>query len=332
MLRLNALVPFLENSSEAKRQLDAFQEIMFNDKKRHEIEGGLPLLLDTPYGARFRTSVSNGKEGAPNLATRDAVAHPDQLLAKLFCLGRSLDDPIVTPAGRHLTTRALIDDSLATFSRGKELEWSLIAYCGYLETLGFETGRGKQCSILTMAEDLLSVPDGIGACHGTHRLVSLAVCRQRLVYAARLEQTTRFEREKIAGCMQGIDKAFEGVCRQLAMTQSRDGWWDERWAVRPGKDSAPASSAIAGPEQISNRIRATGHLLEWLALLSPEQRLPDSSIRNAVLWLRFNVLTDPDYMADRHLLETSHVLTALVDLCEIVEENDVPLDPNPISK
>ncbi len=264
------------NADQTAEKVREFEYLLLNDPGWDEIEGGLPLLLDSPYGASFRNSPAFGSESSNRGASFDSVPHDDQLLAIFFESGRSLDAPITTPSGNKLQVSDMLNDSIATFKLGRELEWTLIAYCGYYPNLEFQNSAGDTFDLLELIDILLTrIADGDGACNGIHRLIALAICRQRLLYE--LEKTPDVSRAKeMKKLVISLEKHFESVSVRLSNNQNDYGYWDASWAqpLRTQKDNL-----VVDGKTLGERARVTGHLIEWLSLvpssLWPEKRCVD---------------------------------------------------------
>jgi hypothetical protein len=73
------------------------------------------------------------------------------------------------------------------------------------------------------------------------------------------------------------------VSRLLVQGQREYGYWDGQWyAAKPVP--TPADNAVGG-EELTNRIIATGHTLEWLALAPEEILPPRETLTRAAQWV-----------------------------------------------
>jgi hypothetical protein len=285
-----------------------FENIMLHDENRHSIGGGIPILLDSPYGAQIRTSKSNGPDAVFDF---DAVAHDDQLIAIFFEAGRDLNTPITTPSGNQLSVKEILNSSVCTFSLGRELEWTVVAYCGYLDDLRFENEFNK-FDVLDLIRALNhGVANGDGACHGIHRLSALAICRQRLLYDVSRGVSSAREAE-LRKVIEEIEANFRHVSKLLLLTQSTSGYWDEHWSDPKAK--IDETSMVTTKDQLAARARATGHLVEWLNLIEPEFWPSAPSVERAISYLTSNVTSNPDFYGNKLSLVSSHVVTAIINI------------------
>ena len=290
-----------------------YEEVLFNEETHRISNGGISILVDTPYGVRYRITPLHYEKNYELASQLGAVAHRDQVLAKLFESGRSLDFPVRTPSSRDLKGSDILIDSLASFDNRAELEWTLMAYCGYLKTPDFVNSKGDQFRLIDLGSQLFKRPAGNGSCHDCHRLYALAV----FLNWANIETKNGGDSELLRTLTAEIQQHFKEVSIVLENNQCADGSWNGTWwktVAEPG--------GLIDENELSNRIRATGHLLEWCAITPPDFRPDDRVIAKGVGYLSGLLLPRPDHFAEKHLLATSHALSALflLDPLEITNE------------
>jgi hypothetical protein len=304
-----------KNQAEFDRVCNKFEGVLFNDEIHRKSNGGVSILVNTPYGVRYRITplpYANNYELASQLG---AVAHRDQVLSKLFESGRSLDFPVLTPNSTSLLGSDILIDSLASFDMRNELEWTLMAYCGYLKTPDFVNSAGDRFRLIDLAEKLFRQVEDRGSCHGCHRLYALSV----FLSWAEIEMVKSNGSEDLRNLVKEIKQYFKEIAIRLENNQSAEGFWSGTWWKA---NANTESHDLVGENELSNRIRATGHLLEWCAITSPDLRPNDRAIAKGVGYLSGLLLPRPDYFAGKHLLETSHALSALF-LLDSLETADV---------
>jgi hypothetical protein len=316
MLRLRKGARLIDAPEFSLNALNMYERILVDDSERHSIQAGIPLILDSPYGAKMRTTTRRVRN-IGNVDRYDTMAHADQILAIYFELNEELTREVITPSGKVFNTRDILNDSIATFSSGGELEWTLIAYSGYLNQLDFTNVYGRTYSIVDLTASLLDEETGLGACYGIHRLTSLAICRQRLL--AELESRSMLQGAKHSSAVENIinriDECFTEISCTLENTQAAKGYWDHQWFRSPNsrvpEQSDERDPRAASDKILGDRALVTGHLIEWMAVTPPHLRPSPEKIDRAITYLTETVIRNPTYYADKHLLAASHVFTAI---------------------
>jgi hypothetical protein len=136
---------------------------------------GLPVLFDTPYGAGYRTRPGEHNVDPPELAdVVSGMTHVDKVLSTLGELDVSLDTEIVTHSGRRRVLMAVLEDSLQRWHPNRENEWTLAAYCSYLdEQREWKDAKGNKRCVDDVLNAVYKHKRG-SPCYGTHRLYGLA--------------------------------------------------------------------------------------------------------------------------------------------------------------
>lgn len=284
-------VDFPEPGSD--RKVQAF-DIALDVREGRAFFGPRPCLIETRSGTRNLVAPRPRGEGS---RMPERQAHIDQLLASLAESGVPTDRPITTDTGPS-TVRSILDDSLANFDLGQEIEWSALAFALYLPPRREWSDRfGRRYTFDDLVAEMKSRPfdrERI-SCEGTHLLYSLAV----VLRADRVEPIL-----SPAGRGSLRDYMAETVSRLLA-SQGPDGGWEPGWHRHSGEEALADES---GPK----RVLVTGHHLEWLLLLPDDIRPPDERLRRAAVWTRERLsrATDKaiadDYCPYSHAV---HVLT-----------------------
>lgn len=237
------------------------RELLLDHRRFAEAWGSKtsPFLTVGPAGVRARL-----QEG-------DATAsHVDHTLACLAESGTPLDFPVITANG-ETRVLALLRQSLRDFSLNQvEYEWSALAYALYLPTRNSWFTDEKQLVNFDRIADRImrqALPQGV--CLGNHRM-------HALVMLLRVDEQTRILSE---GTRQRIVAYLAGVTQQFVRSQKADGFWDRSWA------GTAAVNPDAPENPLSNRILATGHVLEWWSLAPAEVHPPRETLVRAGQWL-----------------------------------------------
>lgn len=309
MLRLKNLSMLSLHQKDFQEITGGLEEFLFNSEEYQARYGGIPVLLDSPYGASYRITPPRGSKNYDLASTLGAVAHRDQSIAVMFETGQGLSRKLTTPSGRELNLADLLNDSLARFKLSGELEWTLIAYSGYLNDVEFQNSKGAKFTLMEIASELLSRPEGTGSCHGCHRLYSLSVFYARIEHELASKPNGKHA-PALKQLMRKLEEYFLQVSRRLVACQTPEGFWDETWHL-PNEKTKKASLGLVSKATEGKRIRATGHLLEWMLISPDEFRPPNHVIKKALQYLSSKILKTPEYFADKHLLATSHAIAAI---------------------
>jgi len=218
--------------------------------------------LSRPY-VEFRTRSGNA-----------STSHIDHTLATLAESGTPLNFPLLTPQG-EIRLQAAFDFAFDRFRLNQnEYECSILAFLHYLPDLtGWYTSEGQHVTWDMLAHRLMRERLTRGSCYGAHRLHTLACL-------LRADDTHQL----LSPDVRQTSVAFlSDATQRLIATQSDDGYWTADWPGQsPEKDS---DHPELQPDLISERLLATGHILEWWAL-APEEVLPERGrIIRAAHWL-----------------------------------------------
>lgn len=217
-------------------------------------------MIDTPSGLRVRT-----QEGAAT------SSHVDHTLATFTEIGLPLDHQLVSRNSR-LAVEDLFQSALRAFSLNqKEYEWTALALGMYAqEDFEWYSREGQRITFDRLAGRLMRESLGHGVCYGGHRLFTL-------VLLSRIDQEGRdFFSDEVR--MEIRDHLREAT-RRLVSNQHREGYWDDAW---PGY-KIPSSKDLWTQ---GARLVATGHALEWWAMVSEHDLLPPrESLVRAGQWL-----------------------------------------------
>ncbi len=244
-----------------------------------------PLLSRESQGVAVRT-----QEGGAT------ASHVDHTLATLAEIGTPLDHPVITPTG-PATVRDIFTQAIRDFSLNQaEYEWTALALALYAPTAdAWVTKEGQHVTFDALAARIMRQGYQQGVCFGNHRLYTLAALLQVDDTHAILQPATR-------GAIR--QHLLEATARLVA-TQHPQGWWDANWAeggaVEPGQAWG----------DLSRRLLATGHALEWWAV-APEDLLPPrETIVRASQWLITEIEKLDEKAVEDNYTFLSHIGRAL---------------------
>ncbi len=223
-----------------------------------------PLLEPSVWGVRVRFS-SRGLT---------ASSHRDHTVATLAEVGLPLDFPIHTSQG-PAAMRDLVRHVLLSFALDQqEYEWSVLVAGLYLAPQRVWFNRdGRRLSFDMLAVRIMRQRMPQGVCYGNHRLFTLAALLQ-------LDRRHRLFDPQVRSA---AVRYLQGMSRRLVQHQHPRGFWNGRWPSRRPESLRPATTGTV--DRLPDRILATGHALEWLAI-APEEVLPPREIvARGAAWL-----------------------------------------------
>ncbi len=284
-----------------QNDLDQLMDVMVRGLKDSDYycsnSGKMPLLVATARGVAYRT-IPHSENAISIHRNIGGLSHVDTALAAFAETGFDLKTELTLHDGKSVPARQLLMDSLARFSLKREIEWSVIAYCRYLESDIWFDRNGRQLSIEFLSDVLLKKKEGIGPCDGTHLVYAIATC------------AIRGKRDGKAYGDQCVNY-LKGLSSHLSERQAKDGSWDANWyrSVETKGDKNSYES-----DKRRERFRVTAHMLEWFAIVPPELRPPDEVIGKAMSYVHTELRSRPVEYFNKMLLPTTHAIRALANL------------------
>jgi hypothetical protein len=246
------------------------------------------LLIDKDRGVAVRT-----QEGFCT------CSHTDHTLASLAEIGTPLDFPIVTP-GRTATFRDMVEQSLRDFSLNQaEYEWSAMTYALILPpTTQWITSEKQLVDFDLVANRIMreSLPRGV--CMAQHRLYTLVIFLRVNEQFSILSDATRERTLQFLG----------DATKRLVAHQHEDGFWNDEWPYAAPLTREPTAR---DGDRLTERILATGHVMEWWAMAPEQVHPPRDRLVAAGQWLVqvIDGLSDAEVLRDYTYV--SHVARAL---------------------
>ncbi len=234
-------------------------QVKKGDKKVSAIEwlsndatfGGQPVFQITKYGA----------QGHPY--TRDYVfeGHPNQFLAILTMSNLPLDFEMTTGA-KKITIADVVKNSKMDINSREEITWSLWALSHYLPSNSrWHNKYGESWSIERLVQIQTQQKVTEGACGGTHGLFALAYARNKHIESGRPLRGVWYE-------------AHRKVKRYVETAR-----WSQNY---DGSFSASFFEGRRFARDFATRIETSGHILEFLVMAVPHDRLSEDWMRRGV--------------------------------------------------
>ena len=293
----DAWFPMFTKTPELIGDCRAFRRILLDDAECVRVVGKFDAFLrDTRYGVRVLTS------GEPLKVSTNSEGHCDQLLKVLAECEIPGSEAVITAAGRHKTVADLVRDSLSRFSLFQELEFTSIAYARWLPPVSsWENRFGERFTFDDLVQALVATPIGKGSCQGCHvpyALASIMLAHDQ--YPQLISKATRFR----------LEVHLRAISAYLTQHQLEEGDWDKKWS----------GNYVDHPENMFfefkphfDKISATGHHLEWIALVPPELRPELGVLNSAVKRLVSDILrlSNEDLAKSKGYLPLTHAARAI---------------------
>ena len=236
------------------------------------------------WGARQFPLLNSSDDGieVTTQQGRSTVSHEDHLLGTLAEIGTPLSFPVNTLT-RTGNVGDLLNHAVFTFRLNqREYEWTILALAFYASNGdAWQTAEQQILDFNRLADRLMRQRQPQGVCYGQHRLYTLTML---------LRIDDQMQNSKIGGRLlsndsrESVKKYLANQTRILIQNQSTAGFWDGNWANQKFPVSDPQT------DELSRRILATGHTLEWWAMAPRELHPPRESIVRAAQWLTKTVV------------------------------------------
>jgi len=283
------------NEASGPRKVSAIQYISDEATYRNE-----HWFEATPYGGRAHPfNVPYWFEG-----------HVNQFLAILTMSNLPLNHQFKVANGKVITMADMVRHAQMTTSGNVEVSWTLWFLTHYLDPdAEWSNMHGQKWSLATLAE--IQTADGVldAPCGGTHGLFALAYARNSYLQ----------KHGELRGPWVAAHQKIEQYIQHARNVQNQDGSFSTKF-YRQKEFSF----------DFAERIRASGHMLEWLMMGLPASRLEEPWVQSAVRSLATDLTTTVNQSIDPGPLY--HACHALVLYRQRVRP-DTPLQvPLPVAK
>ena len=223
-------------------------------------ENAMPLLEDRKEGI----GVNWGR-------VRSVSVHHDHMLACVSEAGVHLDEPVFLPTQRRATVKNIVQESLRDFRLDeRETEWTAMAFGLWLPpTKQWRSADGRLMSFDLLAERLIRGRLEKGVCSGTHRVYSL-------ILLWRLDEKFDILSDPI---QKKVYDHLAQVRDLITASQFEDGHWPSNW------DEGARALSNPRDDKLKDKVIATGHHLEWLAIAPQQLHPPRENIDRAARWI-----------------------------------------------
>ncbi|MGE4003021.1 MAG: hypothetical protein AB7I48_22755 [Planctomycetaceae bacterium] len=210
----------------------------------------------------FEATEHGGRAHPYNGVPYEFEGHVNQTLGLLALSNLPLNHEFLVEGGRKVTMADMVRHAQMTVSTREEITWTLWFLTHYLDIDSeWINAAGEPWSLEELVR-LQTKGKVVGApCGGTHGLFALAYARNAYLYKHGELRGVWFEGD------QKVKQHIE-LARSL---QNNDGSLSTEYFKGPGHS-----------RDFNERIRASGHMLEWLMMSLPHKRLSEPWVRKAV--------------------------------------------------
>jgi len=237
--------------------------------------------------------------------------HVNQFLALLTMSNLPLDHKIGVAGGKGFVTMAdMVRHAQMMVNANEEISWTLWFLTHYLEPDAVWTNyNGERWGM----EKLVAMQHGqnvtTAPCGGTHGLFALAYARNSYLQKHR----------EVKGTWLQADQKIQEHIEKAKAWQNRDGSFSAHFYREPGHTEDP-----------TDRLKSSGHMLEWLMMAVPQQRLKEPWVRTAVYRVASDLVQFSNQEIDPGpLYHAAHAITLYrerVTPKPITPQNPKPLD------
>ncbi len=260
-----------ERADAGNEMVNSIAWLCYNNTCRHQ------RMLYLHQG-RPRGRIARGLEG-----------HHGQFLAVLAQAGVKADYPMRV-SGKKMTVADLIEQEKLTCRPRSELSFKLIGLVHYLGSdENWQSEQGETWNIARILKEEIAQPISGSSCGGTHRMMGLS-------YAV---HKRRQREEPFTGQWGRAKKYVEDYHDYTFKLQNPDGSMSTSFFRRRNDQGG-----------VVDRVRTTGHVLEWLVFSLPDENLGDERVTKAVHYLTDAL--NSDRRRKWHFGTLGHAVHALV--------------------
>ena len=238
--------------------------------------------------------------------------HVNQFLALLTMCNLPLNHQIGVAGGRSVTMADMVKHAQMMVNSNEEISWTLWFLTHYLEPdaewtnyNGERWGMEKLVSIQT-GQNVITAP-----CGGTHGLFALSYARNSYMQ--------KFKNKPLSGTWLEADQKIQRYVREAYAGMNDDYSFSSAFFREPKQHT----------QDPTDRLKTSGHMLEWLMMAIPQQQLKEAWVRYAVYRLSSDLIQFSNQEIDPGPLY--HALHAITLYRERVTPKQIkPLDPKPL--
>ncbi|MCA9176894.1 MAG: hypothetical protein KDB14_20540 [Planctomycetales bacterium] len=231
----------------------------------HLLGGGEMRGWDVHPGVSF----DNGRRGlrvAMDVGSKAGQGHPDQWFAILAQCGLPPTQKVMLKGQEYMLADMLQQIQFEVpRNETAEYSWTLIGVTTYYPTtVSWQAIDGETWSVERLVEIELEHELDSSACGGTHRLIGLAMARNRRAV----------DQDPLDGIWATVEQRLADAVERAKSLQNPDGSFSTHYFARPS----------TSPDLAQN-LGATGHILEYLTIALKREQLDEAWVRHSVEYI-----------------------------------------------
>ncbi|MCA8999557.1 MAG: hypothetical protein KDA80_21355, partial [Planctomycetaceae bacterium] len=254
------------------------------------------VLEHISNGARYKGNLwfeatQHGAKAHPYNGTPfDFEGHVNQTLAIVAMCNPSLDHKFLVEGGKTVTMKDMIKHAQMSVNTREETTWTLWFLTHYLDQdTQWVNSQGQRWSMESLVR-IQTAASPIGApCGGTHSLFALAYARNSYLQ----------KHGELRGVWLEADQKLQRYIAAAQAMQNRDGSFATEFFKARGFST-----------DFNERIKSSGHMLEWLMMALPRKRLDEAWVVRGVERLARDLIENASAPAEcGPLYHSLHALT-----------------------
>jgi hypothetical protein len=244
-----------------------------------------PMFRGEPW---FQKTAHGGRAHPFNIPYH-FEGHVNQFPALLCMSGLPTTHQLQTPDG-PITIGDIVDNAKMTVNTNEEITWTLWFLTQYIpQNSEWVNQQGQSWSIAKLIQIQVNDPVHDAPCGGTHGLFALAFARNACLS----------QQGKIRGVWMNAEMKLRQHIELARQLQNADGSFSSNWFRGRGFSA-----------DFKERIKTSGHMLEWLMMALPENRLDEVWVRRAIQCVANDLINNANAPAECGPMY--HALHALV--------------------
>ena len=213
-------------------------------------------------GEHWFQATRHGGRAHPFSVAYAFEGHANQFLALLSMSNLPLDHQFKVARGRVVTMADMIRNAKMTVNEREEITWTLWFLTHYLDVdAEWNNEDGEPWSIEKLVRLQTNATVTNAPCGGTHGLFAIAYARNAFVH----------KHGRLHGVYYQAERKIQQHIELARSLQNPDGSFSTEFFKGPGQSV-----------DFNERLKSSGHMLEWLMMAVPQRRLNEAWIRRAV--------------------------------------------------
>lgn len=251
----------------------------------------------------FEVTRHGGRAHPYNGTPYEFEGHVNQFLAVLSMCQLPLDHEFQAAGGQKITMQQMVDHAKMAVSSHVEITWTLWFLTQYLDQdEEWFNEANEPWSMERLVRMQLDDSPYDSPCGGTHGMFALAYARNSYLK----------KHGELRGVWLEADQKLQRYLYASQRMQNRDGSFATNWFKSTGYSA-----------EFNERVKYSGHMLEWIVVALPKSRLSEQWVRTGVQTLCYDMIRNSHAPAECGPLY--HALHALVLYREQVNPRTTPV-------